>query len=85
MCFKYNIECFEHILQTQVSDLKPNKRGLTRPIIWKGPEYEIGHVALNEVYLNNNNVIFFAKAVKRIYKNNTILIAITDTPFEFFF
>ena len=31
--FKYNIKRFKHALQTQVSDLRFNKRGLTRPII----------------------------------------------------
>ena len=51
-------------------------------MIWKGPECKINHVILNEAHLNNNNVIFFAKTVKRIYKNNIILITIIGIPFE---
>ena len=53
-------------------------------MIWKEPECKVGHVVLNEAHLNNNNVILFVKAVKRIYKNNIILIVITGTPFEKF-
>jgi SNF2 family DNA or RNA helicase len=51
-------------------------------MIWKGPECEVGHVALDEAHLNSSSATLFAKAVKRICENGATLVAITGTPFE---
>ena len=82
VCSRFGIDRFERVLKKEALNTRAPKRGAQRQMVWRGPDCEIGQLALDEAHLNSSGSTLFARAVARLCNGGASLIAITGTPFE---